>query len=131
MMSESRGEPLCPRCGSSDLTYKNVFDYYKCNKCDTTFITPVYSYGEDIRGFESARYLSQQLFDDNRPAKTPEAREERPAVPVKKTEKKNDKNNVAWLVTLITICILALIAVAVWWLFPGQIKNLMDRLMNL
>ena len=42
----SRGEALCPSCGSSNLTYKEVFDYFRCNACDTTFVTPVYSYGE-------------------------------------------------------------------------------------
>ncbi len=42
----ARGEAMCPSCGSSNLTYKNVFDYYRCDDCETTFITPVYSYGE-------------------------------------------------------------------------------------
>ncbi len=42
----SRGEATCPSCGSVNLTYKKAFDYYKCNNCETTFITPVYSYGE-------------------------------------------------------------------------------------
>ncbi len=47
----ARGEALCPSCGSANLTYKEVFDYYRCNACDTTFVTPVYSYGE--AGFKS------------------------------------------------------------------------------
>ena len=42
----SRGDAICPSCGSPHLTYKNVFDYFKCNDCETTFITPVYTYGE-------------------------------------------------------------------------------------
>jgi hypothetical protein len=42
----ARGDALCPSCGSSNLTYKEVFDYFRCNACDTTFVTPVYSYGE-------------------------------------------------------------------------------------
>ncbi|MBN2238740.1 MAG: hypothetical protein JW712_03120 [Dehalococcoidales bacterium] len=45
----SRGEATCPSCGSPNLTYKKVFDYFKCNDCETTFITPVYSYGEVFR----------------------------------------------------------------------------------
>lgn len=44
--SPPRGEALCPSCGSANLTYKEVFDYFRCNACDTTFVTPVYSYGE-------------------------------------------------------------------------------------
>ncbi len=42
----TRGEATCPSCGSFDLTYKKAFDYFKCNGCETTFITPVYSYGD-------------------------------------------------------------------------------------
>ena len=42
----ARGEAMCPSCGSANLTYKETFDYFRCNACDTTFVTPVYSYGE-------------------------------------------------------------------------------------
>jgi len=42
----TRGEATCPSCGSLELVYKKAFDYYKCNTCSTTFITPVYTYGE-------------------------------------------------------------------------------------
>ena len=42
----ARGEAMCPSCGSTTLVYKEVFDYFRCNSCDTTFVTPVYSYGE-------------------------------------------------------------------------------------
>ena len=42
----ARGEATCPSCGSTSLTYKSVFSYFRCNDCETTFITPVYSYGE-------------------------------------------------------------------------------------
>ncbi len=47
----ARGAAMCPSCGASNLTYKEVFDYFRCNACDTTFVTPVYSYGE--AGFKS------------------------------------------------------------------------------
>jgi len=42
----ARGEALCPSCGSPNLTYKKTFDYFRCNDCESTFITPVYSYGD-------------------------------------------------------------------------------------
>ncbi|HEY93437.1 MAG TPA: hypothetical protein G4O15_00670 [Dehalococcoidia bacterium] len=59
----ARGEAMCPSCGSANLTYKEVFDYFRCNACDTTFVTPVYSYGE--AGFKPGGALPQPASRQN------------------------------------------------------------------
>lgn len=87
-MSQQRPETLCPRCGSSDLTYKNVFDYFKCNSCKHTFITPKYVYdsGEtqaaeesepasDLRpvnGLEYSKAVARELFGEDRITREPQ-----------------------------------------------------------
>lgn len=79
-----RGEALCPSCGSPDLTYKSVFEYFRCNNCETTFITPVYSYGETRQkagGLESSQAISNQLFNETRAEPRPVVRQE-PVMPV-------------------------------------------------
>ncbi len=72
----SRGEAECPRCGSSDLTYKSVFDYFRCNNCKSTFITPVYSYDKekekDKAGIESTKDLARQIFGGAQPERQEE-----------------------------------------------------------
>jgi hypothetical protein len=89
-MSQQKPETLCPRCGSSDLTYKNVFDYFKCNACKHTFITPKYVYdsGEPqagqgssgppvgdlrpINGLEYSKAVSRELFGEDRITRAPQ-----------------------------------------------------------
>jgi len=63
-----RGEATCPSCGSISLTYKSVFGYYRCNDCNTTFITPVYNYGEQGRrpGLEATQALASEIFGESR-----------------------------------------------------------------
>ena len=88
-MSQQIPETLRPRCGSSDLTYKNVFDYFKCNSCKHTFITPKYVYdsgevlsGEEsglpvgelgpINGLEYSKAVSRELFGEDRITREPQ-----------------------------------------------------------
>lgn len=87
-MSQQRPETLCPRCGSSDLTYKNVFDYFKCNACKHTFITPKYVYdsGESqagdesgpaselrpVNGLEYSKAIARELFGEDRITREPQ-----------------------------------------------------------
>ena len=75
----SRGEAMCPSCGSPHLTYKEVFDYFRCNDCETTFITPVYSYGETrerMRGIETSQRIGPGFSNESRTMEPPPAREE-------------------------------------------------------
>ena len=116
---------MCPRCGSSSLTYKNVFDYYKCNQCETTFITPVYSYGDAKWGYESARNLSRQLFERARP----EAAERQEAVP-EAYPRKRRRSGSPWLVAIIIICLLVLVSVVVWSIFGDYIKDFVGGFIN-
>ncbi|UCD09656.1 MAG: hypothetical protein JSU79_03160 [Dehalococcoidales bacterium] len=77
----ARGEAMCPSCGSVDLAYKEVFDYFRCNACDTTFVTPVYSYGET--GFTSGGTPPQPVNRQNvikPPVQQPRYRREEPYI---------------------------------------------------
>lgn len=76
----ARGEPMCPSCGSANLMYKEVFDYFRCNACDTTFVTPVFSYGE--AGFKSGATTPPQPVNrqniNQPPVQQPQYRQQQP-----------------------------------------------------
>ena len=39
---ETRGAALCPRCGSSNLSYNKIYKSWRCNRCEQSFPTPSY-----------------------------------------------------------------------------------------
>jgi ribosomal protein L37AE/L43A len=47
---EGKGQGLCPRCGSSNISYNPKFHSWRCNKCEHSFPTPSYGSGKDLRG---------------------------------------------------------------------------------
>ncbi|MFC2038324.1 hypothetical protein ACFLUG_00935 [Chloroflexota bacterium] len=120
MMRQPRGEPLCPRCGSADLTYKNVFDYYKCNDCRITFITPVYSYGDiNGQGIDSAKDIASKIFGGAQPTVVEEKVEEpKPAAPARS---KPAAGNRPWMAFALIICILIILALTAWIFFSDQL----------
>jgi ribosomal protein L37AE/L43A len=52
---EGRGRGLCPRCGSSDISYNPKFASWRCNKCEHSFPMPSYGpggwFGKEARWF--------------------------------------------------------------------------------
>jgi len=117
-MRDDRGDAQCPRCGSNNLTYKNVFDYYKCNDCRITFITPVYSYGDErISGLDSAKDVASKIFGQAQP-ETKESEPEKPAPPVIKARR---KSNLSWLTIWLAALVVILILVIIWLLFYTEI----------
>jgi hypothetical protein len=124
-MRDDRGEAQCPRCGSSNLTYKNVFDYYKCNDCRITFITPVYSYGDDrVPGLDSAKDVASKIFGQVQP-EIEKSEPETPAAPVTKARRKSDPS---WLTLSLATLVIILILVIVWLLFDTEISNFLNGL---
>jgi len=123
-MRQSRGEPLCPRCGASNLTYKNVFDYYKCNECGVTFITPVFSYGEvESGGLDSAKDVASKIFGEAR-LDEPEKETIEPEPPPIRERRKRKANGQTWLIILLLIIILILVFIIVWQSNGNQISDL-------
>jgi len=122
------GEALCPHCGSSNLTYKNVFDYFKCNKCQHTFITPVYSYGQEQESWDikDISDLTSQIFGESK-IERQEGKEIGSSVNVRR---KRRAGNLGWLIMLIVICILAIIALMLWVFYGDEIQQLLDRLVE-
>jgi hypothetical protein len=124
-MRDDRGDAQCPRCGSTNLTYKNVFDYYKCNDCRITFITPVYSYGDErISGLDSAKDVASKIFGQAQP-ETKESEPEKPAAPVIKARQ---RSNPSWLTISLAALVVILILVIVWLLFDTEILNFLSEL---
>jgi ribosomal protein L37AE/L43A len=39
---EQRGQGLCPRCGSPNLSYNKMYKSWRCNRCEQSFPTPSY-----------------------------------------------------------------------------------------
>jgi hypothetical protein len=66
-----KGEPVCPGCGSSNLTYKTAFDYYRCEDCEITFVTPVYNYGKT----DSSHSGNRDFHSESQVAQPPVRRE--------------------------------------------------------
>lgn len=61
-MKEPKGRGLCPRCGSSNISYNKVFQSWRCNKCESSFPTPSYGpEGESPTGSEYARHSKRSL----------------------------------------------------------------------
>lgn len=124
-MRDARGDAQCPRCGSTNLTYKNVFDYYKCNDCRITFITPVYSYGDKrVSGLDSAKDVASKIFGQAQ-SETEETEPEKPAAPVIKAKR---RSNPSWLTISLVILVVILILVIVWLLFDTEISNFLSGL---
>ncbi len=128
-MRQSKGEPLCPRCGASNLTYKNVFDYYKCNDCGVTFITPVFSYGEvEIGGLDSAKDVASKIFGEAGKDKPEEEIVETEPFPVRGERRKRNVSGQTWLILFLLIVILILIFVIVWQSAGNRITDLFGGL---
>jgi hypothetical protein len=132
-MRQSKGEALCPRCGGANLTYKNVFDYYKCNDCGVTFITPVYSYGQQERpGLDSAKEVASKIFGEAR-LEEPESGTKKPETRIKEPEVRPGRvrkaNSQTWIIVLLLIIILILILVIVWMSNGNQITDLFSGLL--
>ncbi len=124
-MKDDRGEAQCPRCGSNNLTYKNVFDYYKCNDCRITFITPVYSYGyERISGLDSAKDVASKIFGQAQP----EIKESEPETPAAPVINKRRRSNPSWLTISLITLVIVLILVIVWLLFDTEISDFLNGL---
>jgi len=125
-LQRPEGDALCPHCGSSNLTYKNVFGYYKCNKCLHTFITPVYSYGQKQESWDIKEIsnLTRQMFGVSKV----ERQEEKEIEPNVNVKSKRKASGVGWLVTLIIICILAIIVLTLLVFYGDEIQQLIDRL---
>jgi hypothetical protein len=128
-MSDARGEAQCPRCGSTNLTYKNVFDYFKCNDCRITFITPVYSYGENgPAGLDSAKDIASKIFGEAKSKEPEEARNTEPEVirevPVPRVRRDRKSSTLSWLLFFSTLIILALSGVIIWLLFGDKISGI-------
>ena len=119
----SRGEARCPSCGSSNLVYKSVFEYFKCNKCKSTFITPVYNHAEDKErlGTESTKDLTRKIFAEAQ-LERQEEKEGESSVNVSRERK---PTNTGWVILLLTLVIVIIIAAAVWALFGNQIEDLL------
>ena len=47
-MKEPKGRGLCPRCGSSNISYNKRFQSWRCNKCEHSFPIPSYGPGGDF-----------------------------------------------------------------------------------
>ena len=128
-MRQSRGEPLCPRCGASNLTYKNVFDYYKCNECGVTFITPVFSYGEvEIGGLDSAKDVASKIFGETG-LKEPEKEVIEPEPRPVRERRKRKVSSQTWLIIFLLVIILILVYIVVWQSAGNQITDLFGGLL--
>lgn len=129
-MRQSRGEPLCPRCGATNLTYKNVFDYYKCNDCGVTFITPVFSYGEvESGGLNSAKDVASKIFGEAR-LEEPEKEIVEPEPPPTRERRERRGNSQTWLIILLLVVIVMLTAIIVWQSAGNQITDLFGGLLS-
>jgi len=93
-----KGEPMCPGCGSSNLTYKTALGYYRCDECEITFVTPVYTYG----AAESSETRNRNFYSETQVEQPPIRRKpsvirrEQPfsrreqVVPEEMTERRNE-----------------------------------------
>ena len=140
--SQPRGEPLCPRCGSTNLVYKNVFDYYKCNECGITFITPVFNYNSG--GLDTARDIASKIFGEGRSAAPPrqtaiempveEPFEEeipepvprrRPARTAEARRRQKGAGMQAWLAFALIICVIIIACLVAWIIFGDQLGDIL------
>jgi ribosomal protein L37AE/L43A len=151
--ARTRGEATCPNCGSTNLTYKDVFDYFRCNDCGTTFITPVYTYEEQARrpGLESARAIAGELFGTTRavqqeeqvvqaPRPEPAPVKEPPLGIIRKRQvedrelykialgKGQQRGKLGWVYLAIVLAIVALAAFLAWIYFGEQINDALGGL---
>ena len=154
-MRQSGAEALCPRCGSSNLTYKNVFDYFKCNACKHTFITPKYVYGpekeqarydyEEERAqwetkpagdlkpkdnLETTKALARELFGEAQVIKEPQVTEPQVIEPPRREPsvdvgRKRRTSNLGWLILFIIIVVLVLVGLIAWFFYGDEIRDLL------
>jgi len=47
-MKEPKGRGLCPKCGSSNISYNKAFQSWRCNRCESSFPIPSYGPGGDF-----------------------------------------------------------------------------------
>ena len=152
-MRRSSSEALCPRCESSNLTYKNVFDYFKCNDCKHTFITPKYIYGSEkeqarydyeeeraqweakpegdskpVDNLEATKALARELFGEAQVIREPQVREpqvrEQPKrEPSVDVGRKRRVSNLGWLILFIIIVVLVLLGLLAWFFYGEEIMD--------
>ena len=46
---EPKGQPLCPRCGNTNISYNEKFQSWRCNRCEHSFPVPSYGPGGEPR----------------------------------------------------------------------------------
>lgn len=153
-MRQSGAEALCPRCGSTDLTYKNVFDYFKCNACKHTFITPKYVYGPEkqqvrydyeersqweagpevdsrpVDNLEATKALARELFGEAKVIKEPQKVEpqvvEQPRrEPSVDEVRRHRTGNLGWLILFIIVMVIVLAGLIAWFFYGEEIRDLL------
>jgi ribosomal protein L37AE/L43A len=119
LMTNSTEEAQCPFCRSSNLTYKNVMRYYKCNTCENTFINPVYSYGEAKERrleVEPRKSLAQEISGQ---PKLESKNEKEPNMDIARKPRPTKRG---WLILLFVFTVIISIIVVVWDALGVQIE---------
>jgi len=149
-MRQSGAEALCPRCGSTNLTYKNVFDYFKCNACKHTFITPKYVYGHekeqarydyeeeraqwetkpagDLKpkdNLETTKALARELFGEAQVIREPQVIEPPKREPSVDLGSKRIIKKKSWLILFIIIMVLVLVGLLAWFFYGEEIRDML------
>ncbi|MFC1948750.1 hypothetical protein ACFLW0_01050 [Chloroflexota bacterium] len=141
-MDELKGKERCPTCGSTNIIFNNISDYYRCNKCKRIFFAPSYGPGQDIKATPE---LTRQIFGEaqapeeeprrSAPEKSepdiiePRARESRAREP-REYERRPRPVNLGCIITLVTFFVLMLIVLVAWILYGEQIKEFIIRLLE-
>lgn len=81
-MKEPKGRGLCPKCGSSNISYNKRFKSWRCNKCENSF--PVPSYGPGREFGKKARWFGKTTEGEKRAEFAGAARKARAAYKRKK-----------------------------------------------
>jgi len=77
-MKEPQGQGLCPRCGSSNISYNKEFQSWRCNKCEHSFPIPSYGpggdFGKEARWFgKTTEEMKRKEFAEARAARRAES----------------------------------------------------------
>ncbi|MBA7601589.1 hypothetical protein ES703_08665 [subsurface metagenome] len=105
-MKEPKGRGLCPKCGSSNISYNKRFKSWRCNRCENSF--PVPSYGPGREFGKEARWFGKTTEGEKRAEFSKAARKARAA------KRKKLRGGFSAKKTFLVLLLVACLAAAAW-----------------
>jgi hypothetical protein len=126
-MKQSGKRGLCPFCGTSNISYNEIFHSWKCNKCEHIFPTPSYGpsqdFGKEARWFgKTTAQLKRELA-----AEAVTARRKQTSSAKTTYIGRRDSKLLQWVIIFIVVFILLMFGVF-GWLYGGQIVSFLNSI---